>query len=1171
MLELDQARRPAAIPERAWVQPSLTNRSRSMSRHLALQFLGPFTATYGGGPLRRFRTKAVRALLIYLTCRPEPHRRESLMTLLWPDATQTSAQNSLRQALYYLRKAIPETTARESDDLIPFVLSDRQFVRVNPQAAFDLDVSLFEWQLKGSQAEWQGAIKLYRGDFLCDFYLPASARFETWVLERRATLRRQVLDILDLLIASNMQEGAFPTVERFLRRQLTVDKLHDPAHLRLMQVLVHLGRRAEVLSYYESYCCLLEDELGVDPAVEIVDFIEQVRAAGPLPHTSTRSSPPVPKHNLRQQQTRIIGREKELSELRGLAAGSNRRLITIVGAGGIGKSRLALAFAERLVKEKDVADCRRFADGVFFVSLQSIRIRDEIVVAIAKAIDLPLDGAERQSLQQQLLDFLQEKHLLLILDSFEHLLNEAALLTDMLAYAPGLRLLVTSRQRLSLYGEQVYPLLGLTLPCEGANWESEDLASYASTALFLDCARRILPAYTPSLDEAYQIAKLCHLVSGMPLALELAASWIDVLSASRIASEIGKNLDFLTADIRDFPERHRSMRAVFDSTWSQLSAAEQAVLAQLSVFRGGFSARAAKAVTRADFETLTRLVHKSILQYDRQEGLFRIHELLRQYGERRLSKKQSANNEGPLECVTRHRYSSYYCTALAEWEKGLKSKRQREVLAEIGNEWDNVRAAWEGAVLNHDTDLLGQANEALALYIACHGLHKLGKELFSAAAQHLRKRLDSTTPHKSSDLLVYARLLIWHAYFCNYHGDRRQRERLADESLTILEEMQAQNIDTRLERAKVWQLISTNYRNAWRHEEALQAAKNSLALSRAVDDDWSVAGALEALGRSACYLRNYEQASEWLECGLTLQRKLGNRAGEARALRWLATVAGSQGQFARDEQLTRGCLAIHESLDNKRAAAQILGIIAIDLYVQGRSSEAITLFAEAISKSRHIGDDSLVAYQLGALASAKETLGLYDEATALAREALALIRGQNVIVVQSLALRVLCTVAIVQKRYRDAAKLLQERQDLLVGCPLGQQIGLACQSYLATANKDYTLSVRVLQAALQGSDQAAVSLLWTLPAGALVLARLGAIRQGLALYAAAAREPFVGNSRWFNDVVGAPLREMVRALPREVVQEAEEQGREWDMWDTAEKLLEELEGAGGDNTSINCS
>ena len=1138
-----------------------------MSRLLILQLLGPFAATYHGTPLSHFRTRTVQALLVYLTCQPEAHQREGLMALLWPDATRASAQNSLRQALYHLRQAVPEVTAREGTGRAPFILSSRQTVRVNPEATFDLDVATFEKRLKGTQAQWQEAVGLYRGDFLCDFYLPDSAQFEEWVLARRAELRRQVMDTLDLLIASQMEQGAYESAEAFSRRQLAIDNLHELAHRRLIEVLVHLGRRTQALSHYETYCRLLDDELGVGPTEECLAIIEQVRGGAPFPSAPAPAAPPprpVRKHNLRPQPTRLIGREQELSELGTLAADPFRRLITIVGPGGIGKTRLALAFAEKQLEEKDATDRPSFADGVFFVPLQPHRNRDQIIVAIAKAMDLPLDGTEERSLQQQLLDFLREKQLLLILDSFEHLLNAAPLLAEMLAVAPGLRLLVTSRTQLGLYGEQAYPLLGLAFPVETATRGSEDLLGYASVALFLERARRILPGYTPSLDGTFHIAELCRLVSGAPLALEMAASRIDTLSPSQIATEIRRNLDFLTVELRDVPERHQSMRAVFDSTWSQLSAAERGALAQLSVFRGDFGVQAAMAVAGTDRHTLTGLVHKSILQYDRERRRYHIHELLRQYGERRLSSQDSAANEQLPEYVVRNLHSAYYCRALGDWEKGLKSERQREVLAEIGNEEENVRAAWEWAATNSQAALMDQAAEGLAVYIACQGHHKFGVYLFDIAAQAMRKMPVSTTPRANRDLLLYGRLLLWHAYFCDPYDDQCRREQLAEESLAILEDLQAQDVDTRLGRAQAWHLIATNHHNAWRHDEAFQAARKSLALSQAVEDDWCLAGALEVLGWAAHYFRRYQEAREWLESCLAVQRKLGNRAGEARALCGLASIAGSQGHFARSEQLMRAGLAIHEELGNQRATAQTLGSLATNLYHQGRYSEAVILLTEAITRSRHLGINSLVAYQLGVLAAAKESLGLYDEAAALAREVLALIREQNITLVRTLALRILCTVAIVRKRYGEASNLLQERQKLLVDSPLGLQIGLACQSYLATANQEYVLSARVLQAALEGSDQAANSLLWTLPAGALLLARLGVIRQALALYAAATHEPLVGNSRWFDDVVGAPLREMARALPPETVQEIEEQGRTWDMWQARQIMLEQLEAAVGE-------
>jgi DNA-binding SARP family transcriptional activator len=1142
---------------------------------LTLKLLGPFVASYQGKPLRRFRTRAVQGLLIYLACQPEAHGREELMTLLWPEATQASAQNSLRLALYHLRQAVPEVTGRNEDQPVPFVLADRQAVQVNPAALFELDVAEFESRLEGTLEQRREAVGLYRGDFLADFYLPDSACYEVWVQTRRSDLRRQAVDALDKLVAYDMERGDYETAEGLARRQLAIDDLYDRGHRRLMEILVQQGRRSQALSHYDTYRRLLEEELGVEPDEASQQFIEGVKSdsLGPRPAAATAPrARPARKHNLQPQATRLIGRERELSELQTLAAAQENRLITIVGPGGMGKSRLALAFGQEQLNGIVETDGPKLTggvnvvDGVFFVPLQPLRSRDEIVSTIAQELDLRFDGSDLRPPEQQLLDSLRAKRLLLILDNYEHLLAEATLLSEMLAVAPGLRLLVTSRQRLDLYGEQSFPLTGLDVPGETVISDAEELERYASAALFLERARRILPGFKPAAEEAHYLAELCRLVSGMPLALELAASWTGVLSPVEMVSQIRQNLDFLAVEVRDMPERHRSMRAVFDSTWSRLSAAEQAALAQLSVFRGDFSLEAAMAVAETDQRTIAGLVRKSVVQYDPENDRYRLHELLRQYSEGQLPAQVVVDDGAkPLDmAMAMSRHSAYYCRALADWELGLKSKRQLEVIRTIVRELDNVRAAWEWAVAKGLTELLGQATEGLAVFVDCRGQRHLGARLFGLATQALKEQL-AASPAGTSELeQLYARLLARHAHFLSLREGHTKREELAQESLNILERSQSRGKDRRLEIAFSARILASIFYGAGRHEDALQTAKRSLQLSQEVDDDWGSALALAEMGRAAFIIGNWADGESWLESSLALQRKSGNKAGEAITLGLLANYVGQAGDLAMARRLQQASLAIHEAMGNQREAALVLRSLATCAWDEGRFRESELLCLDSIDRLRQFGFSWPILRTRLTLATTLEHLGRYDEVKSMAQANLTQDRDKYEPIFFRVSLRLLGTVATAQRRYDEATCRLDHYREMCaeLGQPMADLMGSIWQSYVATELGAYPEAVKGLRENVQAGVDAQFirAAFYGVPAGALLLARQGQVDRGLALYAAASRQPIVGNSRWFDDVVGAPLREMARTLPPRAVQEAEERGRAWDIWQAAEVLLEELKG-----------
>ena len=371
-----------------------------------------------------------------------------------------------------------------------------------------------------------------------------------------------------------------------------------------------------------------------------------------LPHQdfSTLRTLSAQPNNLPLQPTPFIGRSGELAALNKLIADPDIRLVTIVGPGGMGKTRLALVVAE------DVLTRGQFKHGVYFINLAPLSEVSHIVPAVADALNFPLQGGDGRSPQQQLIDYLRQKEMLLLFDNFEHLLDGVEFVANILQLASNVQILVTSRERLHLRTEQVYPIEGLEFP----DWETpEDAETYTAVQLFLQSARRNQPDFAlQDKDDLTYLARICRTVAGMPLALELAASWVDMLPLSEIADELQQGLDFLETDMRDMPERHRSIRAAIDYSWQKLDEKERDIFAKLSVFRGDFTREAAKALADANLRQLARLVSKSLLQGGGgKDGRYQIHELLRQYGAEKLE-------DSGEETAVRERHSYYYCQFL---------------------------------------------------------------------------------------------------------------------------------------------------------------------------------------------------------------------------------------------------------------------------------------------------------------------------------------------------------------------------------------------------------------------------------------------------------------------------------------------------------------------------
>ena len=376
-------------------------------------------------------------------------------------------------------------------------------------------------------------------------------------------------------------------------------------------------------------------------------------------------------HNLPYDTLPFIGRAPEIRDLITQLVDENYRLITILGPGGMGKTRLSIEVGRQLLGY--------FVDGVYFVSMTAVTTRDEMITTIAEIVGFHFHNDLHPL--QQLLQYLRNKKLLLILDNFEHLVAFADLVTDLLKGATGLKVLATSREKLQLAGEVVYTIGGLNTSFE------PDIAitECDSVRLFMDSAQRVNPKFDSERMEL--IAKICEMLGGMPLAILLATAWLDTLSLDEIEAEISGGLAILNAEIRDVPQRHQSIEMVFDNSWNRLSEQEQQIFMGLSVFRAGFTREAAESVTGAKLRDLQRLVHTSFIQHQ-PSGRYTIHELMHQYGETKL------RMAGTL-ASTYERYANYFADVITPLNNVTFGMVNREMLEAVKSDFENVRAAWQ--------------------------------------------------------------------------------------------------------------------------------------------------------------------------------------------------------------------------------------------------------------------------------------------------------------------------------------------------------------------------------------------------------------------------------------------------------------------------------------------
>jgi DNA-binding SARP family transcriptional activator/predicted ATPase len=660
-----------------------------MASELQLFVLGRPRIERDGQPLADLVSAKAQALLIYLALTRKTYSRSALAGLLWGDMPEETARANLRLALTKLRKVVGDHLAISWQD-----------VALNTNLPYHVDAAeLLAGAGKPEQRtteQLRSALSLYRGDFLDDFPVQNAPDFESWALVERERLRQIALNGWRHLAAEYRAHGVLAESVEATRQVLALDPWDEEAHQQLMWLLASSGQRSAALAHYEVCRHVLAEELGVDPAPATVALYEQIkREVGAVdvllpPIATIPARPSAPK--LPISLTPLVGRQTERAQIIDRLANPECRLLTLIGPGGIGKTRLALAAAEGLA--------HTFADGVAFVSVvgraaqRNGEVLDLLVASIAAALGYTF--AAQQSPRDLLQHYLADKALLLILDNMEQLRAASKMLAELLRRAPNVKLLVTSRERLGVAGEWLYEVQGLAYAPVRAGGVH---AGYPAFDLFVQAARRVQPGFDPSA-EAAAINGLCRLVEGSPLGIELAAGWVRVLGCAEIVARLERSLDLLSATAASVDDRHHSMRAVLDDSWAMLSADERRVFWRLSVFQGGFDLAAAEQVAEATPPVLAAVADKSWLRRG-DDGRYQIHELLRQYGTERLGAEEEER------AATRRRHAQYYAGFLLARRPALDDRTDPSGLAELDPEIDNLRAAWEW--------LRGQANAVSAV------------------------------------------------------------------------------------------------------------------------------------------------------------------------------------------------------------------------------------------------------------------------------------------------------------------------------------------------------------------------------------------------------------------------------------------------------------------------
>lgn len=948
---------------------------------LRMRFLGRCEVLGPEGPVH-LETAKTQALLVYLVCNPGPQSRHTLMGLLWAELPESNARRNLRRALWNLRRELT------LDGHAPIIVADRETIAYDPESRCDADVTTFDvactalWQTSPPPAPQQREVSarqaaaLYQGDFLEGFFVSDAAGFEEWALAERERLRTAALRVLRFQVTTFAAQERVREAVAAARRLVALEPWLEEGHVWLMRLLMREGRRAQALAQYEVCKATLAEALGVAPSKATRALYEEIQAET-FRHVSSE---------LPAATTPFVGRQRELSEIAALLDTAECRLVTLTGLGGIGKTRLAREVAAQLTGA--------FDHGMAYVDLSAqvpaiqppptdgglpteegkAQAAAHVIAALARALQIPLLGAADP--EPLLHSALRERRMLLVLDNFEPFLAGAGCLTDILHAAPGIKMLVTSRERLRLRGEWAYQLTGLDCGADQAGIQEgsasephpepgapqreaaqEEMAPQGlvlisdpeanlsdAGKLFVQTARRTHLGFQLRSRDHQHLARICHLVAGHPLALELAAAWVRVLPLAQIAAGIARGDDFLATTERDRPERHGSIQAVIEQAWDMLSESERQICRQLAVFPGSFRPTEATAAAGCSRQQLTALLDRSLLQ-PAPHGRLKFHGLVLQYAYEQLAALPEAVD------AARERHGRVYAARFQRYNEAIRGKRPMEEATLIGEELENVRAAWAWAVAQRDIEAIAALNAGLADCLHLMTAFQEGAALFDDALTHLGwAERDACTGAPACELRTQR------ATFLIYLGqlDRAQADLL--HCLAVFEEL-----DETEEIAHCRFYLGEIARFLGRTEIARARYSESLQGYRQTGNQSAVGFCLNGLGTVSAGMGAAPEARLYFEECLGIFRSLDHTMGEAIATINLADLLiGMQAYTAAAERLDRGrrlCRKI-----GHRWGMATCRLHAGDIArLTGRPEEARAAYREALDILESIGQQQAAA------------------------------------------------------------------------------------------------------------------------------------------------------------------------------------------------------------------
>lgn len=881
---------------------------------LEIKTLGGLSIRLDGHEIKALKSNKAKALLIYLLVEGSLQQRSILSALFWPENTQQEASRSLRVVLSSLRKHLGD-----------YFDITRDAVSINNSARVHLDLT--ELNRKFSINHIDNALEIYNGEFLEGFSVVDSAAFEDWIRSTSAQIHNQLFECLQDALQEAMLNEEFLNAERYAGQLLKLDPLDEVAHQQMMLLLALTNRKSAALSHYQLCCDILQKELQLEPSEQTRRIYEKIAQGGSLQEVKHQK-----KIRLPAPQTSFIGREQEIQQLTELLKKPTCRLISIVGQGGIGKTRLSIETAQ---------NCKKyFSDGVFFVPVENCPSLEHLILAIAKSIELTIDVViNASSTKMQLLEYLHKRSCLLILDGFEHLVSHAEFLVELLDHSPKTKLLVNSRQSLEIKSEWIFHLEGLPY-----NYSEVDPLNYRSDApkLFLARAQQTNSTIINFEDEQQAaVLQICKIVDGMPLGIELAAAWCDLLQPSEIAREIQINLDFLTANKKDIPQKHQSLRVIFDHTWQAMTDSDKNLFSRLAVFQGEFDLQAAQAILDADLPQLNRLIDRSLLKHDQAGGFF-MHALAHQFAAEKLMQHKQLFQE------TSDRFCNHYVDLLLRNKEALLGANMMQVRDEIKPFLVNIQTAILLVCSKMPKDDFYQLLSAALAFYTVHSWHE--GVLFLRQIEDTRRKwlTENNAQNIEMDNLLLT-LKLFQAFWLINLGNIEEGGRISAECLPNI---QTQEMTEQLSVCLHNLGVAASFRGEY--DKAMSFLEEAVLLGKQVGRFfWPTY--LFWLGHVYFLKGEYEQGLATLEKSFDIYKQSNTLWGCAFAVSKMGLAEDSLGHHVKALHYQQEGLQTFEQLGYSSGMAYCLSRMSISAFFLGKYKESIDFAQQGYDMSVSLG------------------------------------------------------------------------------------------------------------------------------------------------------------------------------------------------------------------------